>query len=252
VRSNAIASTIPKGSSQAVTYERARHLDDVLTRRIRISIETFDRGVLCALQVVELMGSVQGGIGRASTRRNGSARRRRPTRGPESARRTLGGLIRRPASPSISCGASRARASQLVVLRRRRAGIAGGPSSRVWRQPPGPGADRGGCLPGAVGADQPVDLTTWHIQIDTVQRDDVAKGLGDPASPNCGGHVHLGSPLGSPGIAGSERNLGRVVCEGRATRRTFGKGHPTGPRSHFRPGTRGPKRSKGGRAAVTS
>ena len=29
----------------AVTHEGARHLDDVLTRRTRISIETFDRGV---------------------------------------------------------------------------------------------------------------------------------------------------------------------------------------------------------------
>ena len=28
----------------AVTHEGARHLDDVLTRRTRISIETFDRG----------------------------------------------------------------------------------------------------------------------------------------------------------------------------------------------------------------
>ena len=31
----------------AVTHEGARHLDDVLTRRTRISIETFDRGVRC-------------------------------------------------------------------------------------------------------------------------------------------------------------------------------------------------------------
>ncbi len=44
----------------AVTHEGARHLDDVLTRRTRISIETFDRGVLCAPQVAELMGSVLG------------------------------------------------------------------------------------------------------------------------------------------------------------------------------------------------
>ena len=33
----------------AVTHEGARHLDDVLTRRTRISIETFDRGVRAAL-----------------------------------------------------------------------------------------------------------------------------------------------------------------------------------------------------------
>ena len=32
----------------AVTHEGARHLDDVLTRRTRISIETFDRGVHAA------------------------------------------------------------------------------------------------------------------------------------------------------------------------------------------------------------
>lgn len=42
----------------AVTHEGARHLDDVLTRRTRISIETFDRGALAAQQVAELMGGV--------------------------------------------------------------------------------------------------------------------------------------------------------------------------------------------------
>ncbi len=44
----------------AVTHEGARHLDDVLTRRTRISIETFDRGTLSAQQVAELMGGVLG------------------------------------------------------------------------------------------------------------------------------------------------------------------------------------------------
>ncbi|HEX4190616.1 MAG TPA: glycerol-3-phosphate dehydrogenase/oxidase [Marmoricola sp.] len=44
----------------AVTHEGARHLDDVLTRRTRISIETFDRGALSAQQVAELMGGVLG------------------------------------------------------------------------------------------------------------------------------------------------------------------------------------------------
>ncbi|MFL6023705.1 MAG: glycerol-3-phosphate dehydrogenase/oxidase [Marmoricola sp.] len=44
----------------AVTHEGARHLDDVLCRRTRISIETFDRGVLCAPQVAELMAGVLG------------------------------------------------------------------------------------------------------------------------------------------------------------------------------------------------
>jgi glycerol-3-phosphate dehydrogenase len=40
----------------AVTHEGARHLDDVLTRRTRISIETFDRGVAAARPVAQLMG----------------------------------------------------------------------------------------------------------------------------------------------------------------------------------------------------
>ncbi|MBZ5734024.1 glycerol-3-phosphate dehydrogenase/oxidase [Nocardioides sp. TRM66260-LWL] len=39
----------------AVTHEGARHLDDVLTRRTRISIETFDRGTLAAPHVAALM-----------------------------------------------------------------------------------------------------------------------------------------------------------------------------------------------------
>ena len=77
----------------AVTHEGARHLDDVLTRRTRISIETFDRGVLCAPQVAELMAGPLGwDRGRASTRRStttcagsrpsGRASRSRPTRRP--------------------------------------------------------------------------------------------------------------------------------------------------------------------------
>jgi glycerol-3-phosphate dehydrogenase len=44
----------------AVTHEGARHLDDVLTRRTRISIETFDRGVHVARQAAELMGGELG------------------------------------------------------------------------------------------------------------------------------------------------------------------------------------------------
>jgi glycerol-3-phosphate dehydrogenase len=39
----------------AVTHEGAQHLDDVLTRRTRISIETFDRGVRAARRAAELM-----------------------------------------------------------------------------------------------------------------------------------------------------------------------------------------------------
>ncbi|KRC50120.1 MULTISPECIES: glycerol-3-phosphate dehydrogenase/oxidase [unclassified Nocardioides] len=39
----------------AVTHEGARHLDDILTRRMRISFETFDRGVQAAPHVAELV-----------------------------------------------------------------------------------------------------------------------------------------------------------------------------------------------------
>ena len=44
----------------AVTHEGARHLDDVLCRRTRISIETFDRGVTAAPMAADLMGDVLG------------------------------------------------------------------------------------------------------------------------------------------------------------------------------------------------
>ena len=39
----------------AVTHEGARHLDDVLARRTRISIETFDRGTLAVTAAADLM-----------------------------------------------------------------------------------------------------------------------------------------------------------------------------------------------------
>ena len=44
----------------AVTHEGARHLDDVLTRRTRISIETFDRGTLAAGPAAALMAGELG------------------------------------------------------------------------------------------------------------------------------------------------------------------------------------------------
>jgi glycerol-3-phosphate dehydrogenase len=44
----------------AVTHEAARHLDDVLTRRTRISIETFDRGLAAAPEAARLMGAELG------------------------------------------------------------------------------------------------------------------------------------------------------------------------------------------------
>ena len=44
----------------AATHEDARHLDDVLTRRTRISIEAWDRGVAAAVPVAALMADVLG------------------------------------------------------------------------------------------------------------------------------------------------------------------------------------------------
>ena len=44
----------------AVSHEGARHLDDVLARRTRISIETFDRGVAAARPAAELMAGELG------------------------------------------------------------------------------------------------------------------------------------------------------------------------------------------------
>ncbi len=92
----------------AVTHEGARHLDDVLARRTRISIETFDRGTLSARRAAELMGGELGwderaprGRGRPlpAPRRGGAAEpgeAHRPggRRGPgQGARGALGRLI---------------------------------------------------------------------------------------------------------------------------------------------------------------
>ncbi|WP_370615121.1 glycerol-3-phosphate dehydrogenase/oxidase [Mumia sp. Pv 4-285] len=44
----------------AVSHEGARHLDDVLTRRTRISIETFDRGTASCEEAAELMAGPLG------------------------------------------------------------------------------------------------------------------------------------------------------------------------------------------------
>jgi glycerol-3-phosphate dehydrogenase len=44
----------------AASHEGARHLDDVLARRTRISIETWDRGVSIAPHAAALMADVLG------------------------------------------------------------------------------------------------------------------------------------------------------------------------------------------------
>ncbi len=76
----------------AVTHEGARHLDDVLARRTRISIETYDRGTKSAELVADLMAGPLGwseeeratevktylGTGRRGARLPGAAGRRLP------------------------------------------------------------------------------------------------------------------------------------------------------------------------------
>ena len=47
-------------AAYAASHEGALHIDDVLTRRTRISIETFDRGVEAAERVAQEMGAVLG------------------------------------------------------------------------------------------------------------------------------------------------------------------------------------------------
>jgi glycerol-3-phosphate dehydrogenase len=44
--------------SYAVSHEGARHLDDVVVRRTRISIETPDRGAGCAVEVAQVMAQI--------------------------------------------------------------------------------------------------------------------------------------------------------------------------------------------------
>ena len=58
----------------ACTHEGARHLDDVLTRRTRISIETFDRGTRSARECAELMAP-RPGLGHGPDRARGRALR---------------------------------------------------------------------------------------------------------------------------------------------------------------------------------
>ncbi len=49
---------LPAAIHYATSHEGALHLDDVLTRRTRISIETFDRGVVAARPTARLMGAI--------------------------------------------------------------------------------------------------------------------------------------------------------------------------------------------------
>ena len=42
----------------AVTHEGARHLDDVLSRRTRVAMETADSGLACAAEVARLLAAL--------------------------------------------------------------------------------------------------------------------------------------------------------------------------------------------------
>ena len=73
---------LPSRSATRSTHEGALHLDDVLTRRTRISIETWDRGLARAEPAARLMAEVLGwderhgrARGRASTARRVAAER---------------------------------------------------------------------------------------------------------------------------------------------------------------------------------
>ena len=82
----------------ACTHEGARHLDDVLARRTRISIETWDRGVRAAPAAAELMAGVLGwdaGAGEEGGRRLPGPGRRR-------GRRSQRSPTTRPPTPSAS------------------------------------------------------------------------------------------------------------------------------------------------------
>ena len=76
----------------AVTHEGARHLDDVLARRTRISIEAWDRGVAAAPTVAALMAGPLGWDEEQTNGRSSTTWRRvaRRTRLPDQARRRHG------------------------------------------------------------------------------------------------------------------------------------------------------------------
>ena len=74
----------------AVTHEGARHLDDVLCRRTRISIEFFDRGTAAARPAAELMAA-ELGLGPGPPRRRG-----RPLPAPRRGRAAEPGEAHRP------------------------------------------------------------------------------------------------------------------------------------------------------------
>src|SRR5260221_14332259 len=60
----------------AVTHEGGRHLEDVMTRRMHISIETWDRGVSAAQEVATLMAGPMKWRSREGSRELGSYRAR--------------------------------------------------------------------------------------------------------------------------------------------------------------------------------
>ena len=72
----------------AASHEGALHLDDVLTRRTRISIETFDRGCIAARDAAKIMAGILDWDARSSSPRDRALRRagRGGAREPDAAR----------------------------------------------------------------------------------------------------------------------------------------------------------------------
>ena len=89
-----------------VSHEGALHLDDILARRLRVSVDTWDRGVDVAHEVAEMVAPVLGWDGATIERRGRAlpAAGRRRTRLAAPARRQDGRLrtARRPRGPGRS------------------------------------------------------------------------------------------------------------------------------------------------------
>ena len=130
----------------AVTHEGARHLDDVLTRRTRISIETFDRGVAAARPAAELMAGELGWDAARARRRGrplpapGRGRAAEPARSPPTRRPTRPGSAPPTSSDPVDPGAKSAAARGKSPSRRCTPGV----PSRAARCGSG-GSPRGSC-----------------------------------------------------------------------------------------------------------
>ncbi len=125
----------------AASHEGARHLDDVLTRRTRISIETFDRGTRSARECAELMATVLGWdkeqVEKAEHYEKRVEAEREWQMSRTTRRRTRCGWARRTQCPCSSRGS-----------RGTRGGVAAGPGAEPRARP-------GAVTPGRAGAVRP-------------------------------------------------------------------------------------------------